>query len=264
MSSLTSTSIREELTRHFDRVVAVETEGEYFRVTLPGTTFDGHLVNVYLRRLLGGNWEVQDASTAAADLFAHGIHIHARQREKMRRIAEQLEVTLDENDGFRAICREEELAFYVWRVRDAAALASSLMLEHRLARERTELRQYIRQTLRAMTDRGLQVRERAAVPGRLAEHRVDFEVRPGADSLTAAVQVLSPSGGPRLRAEAYAFMVGDLAEQYRHIAVLGEPGQWTSKAKQLVRRVATRVVEAELPEPAAADLREALVELLAA
>jgi hypothetical protein len=263
MSSVTST-LREELARHFDGVVGVETEGEFFRVTLPGTTFDGHLVNVYLRRLTGGFWEVQDASTAAADLFAHGLHIKARQREKMRRIAQQLAVTLDGNDGFKVICREEELAFYVWRVRDAAALASSLLLEHRLAKERTGLRRQIRETIHALTQRGLQVKERATARGKLADHRVDFEIRWSAPSLAAAVQVLSPAGGPWLRAEAYAFMVGDLDGQYRHIAVLEEPGQWSSKALQLVRRVAARVVEAELPEPAAADLRQVIGELLAA
>jgi hypothetical protein len=261
MGSRNLNSILDALREHFTCNVAVEPEGEFLRITLPGNTFDEHLVTVYARFLTSDYWEVQDAANATADLFCQGVHLTPLRRGRLRQIAKRLRITF-EDDVFKAVCREDELAFYAWRVRDAVALASTLLLEHRFARPRIEVRRHVRVALGALAAKGFHVRERAETRGGHAIHRVDFEIRPGRDSVAAAVQTLSPGNSPWLRAEAYAFMVTDLDQQYRHIAVLQDPEFWTRKAVDLLRSVGARVVEAREPEAAGQQTRRVVEEIL--
>jgi hypothetical protein len=261
MGSRNSDSILDALREHFGCNVAAEPEGEFLRITLPGNTLDEHLVTVYARPLTVDYWEVQDAASATADLFCQGVHLTPLRRARLRQIAERLRVTF-EDDVFKAVCREEELAFYAWRVRDAVALASTLLLEHRFVRPRIEVRRYVRMALSALQAKGFQVRERAETRGEHAIHRVDFEIRPEREGVAAAVQTLSPGNSPWLRAEAYAFMVTDLDHQYRHVAVLQDPEFWTRKAVNLLHSVGARVVEAREPASAGQQTREVVEEVL--
>lgn len=263
MSREILTLVHDHLKRYTEARVIVESSGESIQITLPGMTADGHLVTVYAERLMGSHWKVHDAASAISELWVEGLNIRAVQRALMQRIAERMGVEVDEKDAFALHCKLEELPRAAWRVRDAAALLSSVLLRHQAVVTRRVLLAKSIEKLRSLPGR-FDVEERPKLRGHRAEHRFDVTVRPRRKDFPIAVKILSAGAGPWLSAEAYAFAVSDVGEKYGHVAVLHDPGHWSRKSVELIRAMGAEVVQEETPDQAAERLRIVVEEKVAA
>jgi hypothetical protein len=263
MSREILTLVHDHLKRYTEARIIVEGSVDSMQITLPGMTADGHLVTVYAERLMGGLWKVHDAASAISELWVEGLNIKTVQRALVQKIAERMGVEVDEQDAFAMHCKLEDLPRAAWRVRDAAALLSSALLRHRAAITRRVVLAKSLERLRSQPGR-FEVEERPKLRGKRAEHRFDMAVRPRRKDFPITVKILSAGAGPWLSAEAYAFTVSDVGENYGHVAVLHDPEQWSRKSVELIRGMGAAVVLEESPDQAAERLKSVVEEKVAA
>ena len=240
-------SIKDSLLAFFGDQISVSSVRNLCVVSVPIESIDGLSVDVFVEPKPPDFFVVHDAGKAISALECRGVSLGDAREESLAVVAGRYGVAFD--DGmFQIGCKRQSLSRAVISVAQCASIAKLDLLRAKQVIEGhpTKLRVYAAvvdwaQSRRARVDADV------PVDGATKQHTFDFVAQPN-DGNAIAISVLSPGQSSQARAERYGYFVHDISgsAQYHwnRIAVLDRPADWSDRARSLVRRFATRVVDA--------------------
>lgn len=227
-----------------NRTMVHEAGGECV-ITVPISTLDNRLVDVYVESYGKDFFRVHDSGKAVDELFLQGVSLSARKSELLLKLARHYSVSFS-NDVFTAGCTSSSLDKTIWAVAHASSMAMTELLRHSPGTGEDELvKSAVEKIITSWgSDNQIIVGREISVRGELAQHTFDFVAQ--SERNVVAINVLSPGSSAIGRAQRYGFQGLDLLSRYpryQKMAVLANPDSWSNESRHLVKEIATRVVE---------------------
>ncbi len=232
-------------------------------LTLPISTFDQRWVEVSILERSPGYFVVDDSGRAWDELYVQGVSMTDTVDSKFASIALKFGVQF-EKGRFKAGCQIDELQQSIWAIGQCSALAMGGLIDHVPSIDK-ELKKSVGAIIRDWSvEFGFRVKPDEVVSGKNSKHKFDFVAE--SFSKEIAVNLLTPtSGGALGRAERYAYQTLDLDgtpySQWKQVAVLSRPRDWSYDARALLKKFAGKLVDFHNPQNDRESLYRALDEL---
>lgn len=266
MRPVDCSSIKDSFLAHLGNLTDVHDSGGECVVTVPFNTVDNRWVDVIVMERGNDFFLVHDDGRSADELFLQGMSMTDGRISVLQSIAGRYGVNIDDGK-FVVGCKRELLNHSIWTVAHCSALATAELLRHRTSATDEAAKTAVGQILTTWgATQGVRIQRSVPAKGYIAQHNFDF-VAEGAN--VVAINVLNPSSGALARAERYGYQELDIRETYagtwKKLAVLANPGQWSTEAKRIVSDLASKTVEfIPSSESSQSLVIEAVQELIAA
>lgn len=242
-------SIRDLLRAFIDARIEVTAASDHCVVTLPLTTLDDRLIDVFVKETGTDHLVVSDGGKSMAELYTQGVHLNDTQNGYMKTIARQYNAVFM-NNSFHTACKKSELEAAIVAIAQCAALAMVPLAGHRPIVEDEPVSARVARALQAWKPDYVDIRKRQSVRGQQSDHIFDFVTfARKADASTVAIKLLPPSYGPHVQARQYGYLVYDLrgrmVDDWNRLAIISKREEWPTDDVDLIRSMSTDVIELE-------------------
>lgn len=213
-------------------------------LTVPINTIDNRWVDIMVENRGPDFYLVHDSGKAVDELFLQGVAQSDQRSDLLKSIARRYGVSV-EDGRFITGCPTGKLQHSIWAVAHCSGMAMGEILRHKPNIETEIVKTAVGDIVAEYgAERHIRVQPNVSAKGNTSNHSFDFIVD-GATEVVA-INVLNPGANAKARAERYGFQGFDLQQthsSYQRLAVLANPSDWSSEARRLVDRFATRTVE---------------------
>jgi hypothetical protein len=263
MEQLACSSVKESMIDYLRAFTdASQVSDETCVLTLPISTFDQRWVEVSIEQRSPDYFVVDDSGRAWDELYVHGVSMTDTADSKLSSIASKFGVRF-EKGRFKIGCKIDSLQHSIWAIGQCSALAMGGLIDHVPTADK-ELKKSVGSIVRDWGNEfGFRVKRDEVVHGTNSPHKFDFVAEDYSNGI--ALNVLSPTSGAYGRAERYAYQALDLAKtryaQWKQVAVLSRPLDWSYDARDLLEKFAAKLVDFHNPQNDRESLYRALDEL---
>lgn len=249
MDPLSCRSIRDLIVAYLGAHIEVTTAENHCIVSLPISTVDDRLVDVYVRQTMADYVVVSDGGKSMSELYAQGIHLTESQETTMKAIARQFGATFIGN-VFQIGCKVPDVERSVMAIAQCASMAMFPVLSHKPNIEDEPVAARVARSLNAWKPDYVDIKRRQSIRGHHATHIFDFVSHARRrDANSVAIKLLPPSFGPHIQVQRYGFLTYDIAgrlgSEWQRLAIVSKREEWSNADLEVVRQLSDDVIELE-------------------